>query len=285
MLDKIIFGDNQFLGINHRSLLKAKDQEQSFDSTQTIYNTLKYINDIGIKSFMFTTHDQFEPVFKKIRDNNAFKDFKLIPCIPYAHKYSNSMTELGLTGTVRKYLPKNAGKVGFRGLRSLLFSDPVPTMKLLIDSEMELLRNMNVQALFLQNITTDLLLGLNMSSLFKEFINYVNNKYGIYAGFITMNYAKIYKVLIDDLKIDKPLICSNTNKIGFRMYPRKSKVEKLLITNKSYNIAMSIFASGAIEPTDAINYIKTLSGVDSILFGASKTDHIIETKELIERSI
>lgn len=284
MLDKIIYGDNQFLGINHRSIEKSKKQARSFVTTEHIFNTLKFVNSIGIKSFMFTTHEKFEPVFDNIKNDESFKNFKLIPCIPYAHKYSNSMTDLGISGTVRKYLPRNIATVGLRGLRSLLFNDPVPTMKLLIDSEMKIFGDMNIQAIFLQNIVTDLLLGLNMYRLFNEFINYVNNKYGIYAGFITMNYGKLFNILVNELKIGKPMICSNINKIGFRMNPNKNEVENLVSSQKSYNVAMSVFASGALNSIDAINYINNLGGIDSILFGASKTDHILDTKKLIEHN-
>ncbi len=285
MLDRIIFGDNQFLGINHRSLLKAKDQEQSFDSTKTIYNTLEYVNDIGIKSFMFTTHDQFEPVFKKIRDNNAFKDFGLIPCIPYAHKYANTMTELGIFKTVKKFIPKNILKSGIHGTKSFLFNDPIPVMKLLIDSEMKMLNGMNIRALFLQNTITDLLIGLKMYSVFSEFIKYVENKYAIKAGFITMNYPLLNIILTDELKIPEPLICANVNKIGFRMNPNRNEVEKTLAKRNSYNIAMSILASGSINPTDAVNYLKNLSGIDAVLFGASKKKHITDTYNILINSL
>ena len=63
-MDKIIFGDNQFFGVNHMSEQTAIKQAQRFKTAEDIYNTLEYVNDIGIKSFMFTTHNQLEPVFE-----------------------------------------------------------------------------------------------------------------------------------------------------------------------------------------------------------------------------
>ena len=281
MLDKIIFGDNQFFGINHRSIDKAKSQENKFDSIVEIYKTLEYVNDIGIKSFMFTTHEQFEPIFDKLKSNVNFFDFKLIPCIPYARKYSDAMFDLGIIKSIRKYFPRNIIQSGIKGFRSVVLADSISTMQLLVDSEMKTLKGLNVQAIFLQNIITDLLIGFEMYDLFYEFVQYVEKQYKINAGFITMNYVKLTDILVNSIGMTNPIICSNINKIGFRMNPSQKEVESKLKQNNSYNIAMSILASGAISAKDAVTYIKSIDGVDSILFGASKHSHIKETNELL----
>ena len=69
MMDKVIFGDNQFFGINHMSEQTAINQAKRYRTSDDIYKTLEYVNDIGIKSFMFTTHNQLEPVLEKIFEN------------------------------------------------------------------------------------------------------------------------------------------------------------------------------------------------------------------------
>ena len=95
MMDKVIFGDNQFFGVNHMSEQTAIKQAQKFRTADDIYKTLEYVNDIGIKSFMFTTHNQLEEVFAKMKTNPKFDDFKLYPSMPYAHKYADALVELG----------------------------------------------------------------------------------------------------------------------------------------------------------------------------------------------
>jgi hypothetical protein len=45
---------------------------------------------------------------------------------------------------------------------------------------------------------------------------------------------------------------------------------------------MSISASGAVIPEEAIDSIGSLEGVDSVVFGASSPSHIKETKELLK---
>jgi len=284
-MDKIIFGDNQFFGVNHMSEQIAIKQAQRFRTPEEIYKILEYVNDIGIKSFMFTTHDQLEPVFNKIKNTPKFKDFKLYPSMPYAHKYANAMVEMGIFEAINKFVPGNKIMSGIKGMGSLISANPVPIMQLLVDSEMKLLKGMPVHGIMLQNIVTDLLIGLGMENILLEFASYVDKKYGVKAGFITMNYVKLHDILINKFKMENPIICSDINKIGFRMNPNQKEVEEKIKEKKCHTIAMSILASGAILPKEAAEYIGRVDGVNSVLYGASSPAHIKETKELLEKYI
>ena len=284
-MDKIIFGDNQFLGVNHMSEQTAIKQSQRFKTSDDIFKTLKYVNKIGIKSFMFTTHHKLEPVFEMMKFDKSFDDFKLYPCMPYAHKYADALVELGPIQMINKFTPGNKLISGLKGVGSLISSNPLPIMKLLVDSEMKQLKGMNIHGIFLLNIVTDLLLGLEMYDILYEYITYCEKKYNVKSGFFTMNYVKLHDVLVNKLKIENPIIISNINKVGFRMNSSKAEVESLLNDENSFNIAMSFLASGALNPIEAANYIKSLSGVKSVLFGASSNNHIKQTKELLENAL
>jgi hypothetical protein len=48
-------------------------------------------------------------------------------------------------------------------------------------------------------------------------------------------------------------------------------------------MAMSILASGAVKPEEAVEYVCRLPSIQSIVYGASSRQHIVETKNLIER--
>lgn len=281
-MDKIIFGDNQFFGVNHMSEQTAIKQAQRFRTPDDIYKTLEYVNDIGIKSFMFTTHNQLEPVFAKMKKDPKFDDFKLYPSMPYAHKYADAMVELGFFEAMNKFVSGSKIMAGLKGAGSLISANPVPMMKMLVDSEMKQLEGMNVQGIFLLNIVTDLLLGLEMYDILYEFSDYTEKKYNVKAGFFTMNYVMLHDVLVNKLGMENPMISSDIDKIGFRMNPNQKAVEDTLKKQDSHNIAMSILASGAINPRDAVEYIGSLDGVDSVLFGASSPAHIKDTKELLE---
>jgi hypothetical protein len=284
-MDKIIFGDNQFFGVNHMSEQTAIKQAQKFKTSDDIYKVLEYVNDIGIKSFMFTTHNQLEPVFEKMKKNPKFDDFKLYPSMPYAHKYADAMVELGVFEAISKFTPGSKIAAGLKGAGSLITANPVPMMQLLVDSEMKLLEGMNVEGIFLLNIVTDLLLGLEMYDVLYEFAQYTEKKYNVKAGFFTMNHVKLHDVLVNKVGLKDPMIVSNINKIGFRMNPSKAEVENVLAEKSSCNIAMSFLASGAINPQEASDYIESLKGVDSVLFGASSPNHILDTKNLLEKAL
>ena len=281
-MDKIIFGDNQFFGVNHMSEQTAIKQAQRFRTPEDIYNTLEFVNDIGIKSFMFTTHSQLEPVFEKMKSNPKFKDFKLYPSMPYAHKYADAMVEMGIFEAINKFVPGNKIMSGLKGVGSFISANPVPIIQLLVDSETKLLKGMPVHGILLQNIVTDLLIGLGMENVLYEFARYVETKYGVKAGFFTMNYVKLHHILVDRLKMENPIICSDINKIGFRMNPNQKAVEEKINEKSCHTVAMSFLASGAIRPKEAVDYIGSLDGVNSVLFGASSPSHIKETKELLE---
>jgi hypothetical protein len=47
---------------------------------------------------------------------------------------------------------------------------------------------------------------------------------------------------------------------------------------------MSVFASGAIPPREAIDWVCGLDGLHAIVFGASSPSNIRQSKELIERA-
>ena len=49
-MDKIIFGDNQFFGVNHMSEQTAIKQSQRYKNSEDIFKTLEYVNETN-KSF------------------------------------------------------------------------------------------------------------------------------------------------------------------------------------------------------------------------------------------
>jgi hypothetical protein len=78
-------------------------------------------------------------------------------------------------------------------------------------------------------------------------------------------------------------VCANINKIGFRMCGGIELYEQTIATRKFRPIAMSVLASGAIPPREAIEYACRLPQVESIVFGASSRANILQTKSLIDQ--
>jgi len=96
-----------------------------------------------------------------------------------------------------------------------------------------------------------------------------------------MNVPRLLDVL-DGLGIDNPIVCANINKIGFRMCGGIAAYEEAIATRRFRPIAMSVLASGAIAPREAIAYVCAQPKIESIVFGASGRANIRQTKALID---
>ncbi len=282
-MERILFGDNQFFAVNHISDEKSMAQSIKFKEDAAIIKTLDYAMEAGVQTFMCTTHDRIANICEIIRNNpEKYKDFKIFPCMPYAHKYANAVTELGITGTLKQYVPGNFFGSLFKGGVAFLSKDYLKIMELLIDAEMKMFKGINTPVIFLQNVITDMLLGLGMKDVLIAFHQYVEKKYDAEAGFITMNMPKLLAVL-EEGGIKNPIICSSINKAGFRMSGGKALYEETLRTKKFRAIAMQVLAGGAVSPKEAMEYVCKLPNIESILFGASSRTNINETTSLIHQ--
>jgi len=282
-MDRILFGDNQFFGVNHMSEEKARQQAMRFQDLQAIIDVLDIAYDEGIRTFMCTTQDRMVDVCEHFRRHkDRYAGFKFYPCMPYAHKYANAVTEYGILGAVQRFLPSdNRIAAIWKGGLSVAKRDVEGIAQLLVDSEMNMFRGLETPVIFLQNVVTDLLLGLGYNDSFRIFADHVKSKYNAEPGFITMNLPRLLDVL-DGLGIDNPIVCSNINKIGFRMCGGIALYEKTIATRKFRPIAMSVLASGALPPREAIDYVARQPRIESIVFGASSRANIRQTKALID---
>lgn len=280
-MERIIFGDNQFFAVNHISDEKSRAQSIKFKDDSAIIKTLDIAIAAGINTFMCTTHDRIANICEIIRnDPKKYKDFKIYPCMPYAHKYANAVTELGIAGTLKQYVPGNFLGSLFKGGVAYLSKDYISIMELLVDAEMKMFKGINTPVIFLQNVITDLLLGLGMDEFLIAYAKHVQQKYNAEPGFITMNLPKLLEVL-EKGGIKNPIICASINKVNFRMSGGKDLYEKTLREGRCRVIAMQVLGGGAIPAGEALEYVSNLPNVESILFGASSKQNIENTVETI----
>jgi len=287
MLDRIIFGDNQFFGINHMSEEKAQALSERFKDVKAIIEVIDIAYDCGIRAFMLNTNERAMEICDYFRENSGkYTDICFYPSMPYAHKYANAVAEKGIFGALKETIladssTANIFKMLTKGGASLFDKDMIKVMELLVDIEMKIFRDLNVKVIFLQNIVTDLLLGFGVKEIFVGFANYIKEKHGVEPGFVSMNMPKLAEFLMD-CGIENPIICSSINKAGYFMNPDMESYENLIKEKPFRPIAMSILASGAVRPQEAVEYVCQQRAIQSIVFGASSKQHIIETKELIE---
>jgi hypothetical protein len=281
-LDRILFGDNQFFGVNHMSEEKARQQAMRFQKLDAVLEVLHAALEEGAPGFMCTTHDRVAEIAEVIRREPArWAGFQFYPCMPYAHKYANAVTEHGYFDAVRRFLP-NDGFINtlMRGGMAVIGRDIEGVMKLLVDAEMKPFEDFKPPVIFLQNVVTDLLIGLGFVDAFRIFSDHVRERYNAEAGFITMNLPKLLPML-GQAGIENPIVCANVNKIAFRMSGGIDGYREATRATPARVIAMSVLASGAINPREAIEWVVDEPYVESILFGASSRANIASTVRLI----
>lgn len=284
-MDKVLFGDNQFFAVSHLSDEKSRAQSIRFAEDAAIMKVLDDAIDLGINTFMCTTHDRIAHICDIMRSNpSLYKDFNIFPCMPYAHKYANAVTELGIMGAIKQYVPGNIFSTFAKGGFAFLSKDFSKFMEILIDAEMKMFKGISTPVIFIQNVLVDMILGLRMYDVFLDYDTYIRKKYDSEPGYITMNMPMLVDAL-ETVGIKNPVICSSINKIGFRMSGGLALYEKYLMEKQFRPIAMQVLASGALRPKEAIEYVNKFPRIESVLFGASSKQHIKETKELIEQHL
>ena len=282
-MERVLFGDNQFFGINHQSEEKARSQAIKFSSLAAITGILDDAMEAGIKTFMCTTHDRVADICNHTRQNpKKYSELNFYPCMPYAHKYANAMTEHGPVEALAKFLPASGALSALlKGSASLALGEIEGIGKLLIDAEMKMFHGLSTPIVFIQNILTDFCLGLGFHRAYRLFADHIQKTYNAEAGFITMNLPRLVPAL-KSVGFDNPIVCANYNKAGFRMCGGLGEYDRFLDSGKLQMIAMSVFASGALPPREALEFVCANRGVDSILFGASTGKNIRHTKQLID---
>ena len=150
---------------------------------------------------------------------------------------------------------------------------------------MEIPKNLPTgSVIYLQNVLTDLLLGLPNGQ--QTLINYIQiiQKLGYKPGFITLNPKSFFDVLGKSYGGIELYLCYNLNNDGFNLFPNKLAVERITDEIKNTTqwkvIAMSIFSSGGSKDIiKSIKYIKS-KNLDYVVFGSSKIKNIQSNYEL-----
>ena len=161
MLPRLLFGDNQFFGVNHMSEERARAQAMRFSTTRSMIDVLEAAYDEGIRAFMCTTHERIAEICQHVREHPAqYADFQFYPCMPYGVKYANAVTEHGALGALKMFLPQE-GALGaiLRGGVAVARREVKDLAELLIDAEMKMFEGLSVADSFLlKNNTREMLL-------------------------------------------------------------------------------------------------------------------------------
>jgi len=73
------------------------------------------------------------------------------------------------------------------------------------------------------------------------------------------------------------------NKLAFRVSGGMEAYDEVLETRVFRPVAMSVFASGAIPPREALEWVSERPQIRSVVFGASTPQHIRATVQIVEQ--
>lgn len=270
---KIILGDNQFFGVNHFDLSKGEQTKSKFETTDRIYSFINASLEIGLNGFMINSNEKGYEIINTFKFNS---NKEIHYSIPYPHKYASMVNENGMM-SLFSHLVKNSSflKNLIGGVKLLTTQNLKSITPLALNIEVP--KNLRKGSyIYVQNVITDLLMGMGRGDILIEFIKNVKSL-GYKPGVITLN-----PIMFDQLlkKYDNPdllkdlIVCFNINKEGFNVFPSLKKVENFIQSSPKYKLmGMSIFASGAANISSSINYIKSFN-LDYIVFGSSSIDNI-----------
>ena len=276
---KIILGDNQFFGINHFDLKKGEKTKLKFDTTTKIEAFINDSLEVGLDGFMINSN---EKGYQIVNASKFGSDKEIHYSIPYPHKYASMVNENGMI-SLFQHLIKNTsfiknliGGIKLVATQNLKSITPIAL-------NLEVPKNLRKGSyIYMQNIITDLLMGMGRGDILIEFIKSVS-KLGYKPGIITLNPIMFDKLLKNEQDVnwlEDLVVCFNINKEGFNVFPTLDSVEKFIESRPKYKLmGMSVFASGAANIPASINYIKKLN-LDYIVFGTSRIENISSNLKL-----
>jgi hypothetical protein len=270
---KQILGDNQFFGVNHNDIDKGDKTKILFSNNDSIISFILASMDIGLSGFMLNSNQRGYEI-----TNIVSKTFKgeIHYSVPYPHKFASMVNEGGMLILLKYVLRKSSFKSLFLHFPQFLITGNIKyVLPLILDLEMP--KNLKKGSfVYLQNIVTDLLLGMKRYDLLESFCNSLIAK-GYYPGLITLNPILLDKVISKfDPNLQMQLVtCFNINKDGFNVFPCLNEVESLIFKESLYKkMGMSILSSGgASNIQESLNYIKLLP-LDYVVYGSSNLKNI-----------
>lgn len=270
---KVILGDNQFFGVNHFDLNKGEKTKLKFDTTKKIISFINESLEIGLDGFMINSNEKGYNVINE-GDFDVTKEIHY--SIPYPHKYASLVNEKGMLSLLT-YIVKNSSIVkNIIGGAELLATQNLKSITPLA-LHLEIPKNLKKGSyVHMQNIMTDLLIGMGRGDIIIEFIECVV-KMGFKPGIITLNpifFDRLIQKEKDPMWLADLIVCFNINKEGFNVFPSLEAVEYLIESRPKYKLmGMSVFASGGADIPSSIDYINKLN-LDYVVFGSSKIENI-----------
>ncbi len=278
MIMELILGHNQFVGISHISEEKSINLRKRFFDASSIYSVVEMAADLGYKNMIIETHSKMLEFLYYYKENHTF-DMNFYLQVPNIQGYIQKMNEKGFSGLFLELAQRD----GIKALSSMALKNVMGLVKKnyfsmaasALQLEIAPFMDVNIKAVFLHNVSTDLLLSLQIQDAFEEYNTYIKDNFRLNPGFITLNF-KLLKESFDRWDMHEPLVMTPINIRGFDMNPSKEEVEFAIKSYTGKIIAMNVLGGGAFSIQESSDYLKKLDKLNLCVVGASSKDHLLE---------
>lgn len=274
----IILGHNQFIGISHTSEEKGIELQKKFYDASSIYRVVETAASMGYKNMIIETHPKMLEFLEYYLKSQTF-DMNFYLQVPHIQGYIQKMNEKGISGLfvdlAQRDGIKNLSRIAFSNVINLAKKDYFSMATSALQLEVAPFLEVKIKALLLHNVSTDLLLSLQIPNAFSEYSNYVKEYLKLPAGFTTLNFPLLAKSF-RNWNMEAPLVMTPINPKGFDMNPSKEAVESTIRTYPGEIIAMNVLGGGAFSVQETNNYLKKSTNIKSCVVGASSREHLNE---------
>jgi hypothetical protein len=146
--------------------------------------------------------------------------------------------------------------------------------------ELKQFRELDVGAVFLHDVLTDLLLALKLRPVFEFYIDEMARSHRTQGAFATKNLPLLIESFAE-WGLPKPVVMTHFNKVGYHMNPSRAACEQAASRYPVDIMAMGTLASGFLKPMEAYAYLATVPNIQSVVVGVSSPAHIDETLSAI----
>lgn len=278
---QLILGHNQFIGISHISEEKSREKERQFSKVENIYRIVENASDLGYKNMIIETHPKMLEFINYYEKNQTF-DMDFYLQVPYVQGYIQKVNEKGIQGfaldTIKQSGFIQTGHIALKGALGVLMQDYSSIAFSILKLEISPFTKVNIKAVMLHNVMTDLLLSLDAKDAFSDFISNIK-KLGLNYGFVTLNFPLLAH-RFQDWELTSPLVMTPVNPRGFDMNPSITIVSEALRQHKGDLIAMNILGGGAFPLQESKAFLDSFENIKYCVIGASSYNHLRENKEI-----
>lgn len=283
MIERLLIGDNSFIGVNHLSQEKSRDTLLRL-TTSKMADIIEAAFEAGAQGLLHSSHPTMKEVLEVMRSRGYGREFSTFMIVPDMQSSVRIVSERGILGLLRDMLggvtvSRKAKSIVSGGLSALTF-DPTGLLETYLDTEVSVFaksspRSCHLKSVFLHEILSELIISFRMEKFMKEYIRHVTDSLHLLPGFATRNFARFIDFTTEiGVPLDRIVILSPFNAVGFQMNPDRESCEEKLRRHPEANvIAMSVFASGYLDMKQAMDYVTRLPVQVSCVVGTSNLDH------------